>query len=92
MSVLMRLARHPYQHDNCTGHNEGLQGLVQLVSIVLLCGIIMDIVQVAKLVRQMMAPDPGSRPTAREVLRSELVPPAVGDEQLTDLLRSLPDR
>ena len=48
--------------------------------------------QVAVLIRTLMARDSASRPTARQVLRSELVPPAVGDEQLTDLLRSLPDR
>lgn len=39
-----------------------------------------------------MAADPAHRPSAREVLRSELLPPTVGDEQLTDLLRSLPDK
>lgn len=39
-----------------------------------------------------MAPNPDDRPSAREVLRSELLPPTVGDEQLTDLLRSLPDK
>ena len=48
--------------------------------------------QVAKLVRWLMAPNPADRPTAREVLRSEVLPPAVGDEQMVDLLRSLPDK
>ena len=44
------------------------------------------------MVRWLMAPNPDDRPSAREVLRSELLPPTVGDEQLTDLLRSLPDK
>ena len=44
------------------------------------------------MVRWLMAADPAHRPSAREVLRSELLPPTVGDEQLTDLLRSLPDK
>ena len=48
--------------------------------------------QVARMVRWLMAPNPDDRPSAREVLRSELLPPTVGDEQLTDLLRSLPDK
>ncbi|CAL8462314.1 g1847 [Coccomyxa elongata] len=47
--------------------------------------------QVARLIRWLTAANPADRPTAREVLRSELLPPTVGDEQLTDLLRSLPD-
>jgi len=47
---------------------------------------------VAKLVRWLMAANPDDRPSAREVLRSEMLPPTVGDEQLTDLLRSLPDK
>lgn len=38
-----------------------------------------------------MAPKPADRPTAREVLQSDLLPPRVQDEQLKDLLRSLPD-
>ena len=46
---------------------------------------------VAQLVRWLMAPSPAERPHAVEVLRSELLPPTVGDEQLQDLLRSLPD-
>ena len=36
--------------------------------------------------------NPAQRPSAMEVLRSELLPPSVADEQLTDLLRSIPDR
>lgn len=48
--------------------------------------------QVAPLIRWLTAQNPADRPTAREVLRSELLPPTVGDEQLTDLLRSLPDK
>ncbi len=48
--------------------------------------------QVARLIRWLTAANPADRPTAREVLRSELLPPTVGDEQLTDLLRSLPDK
>ncbi|KAK9906778.1 hypothetical protein WJX75_007809 [Coccomyxa subellipsoidea] len=47
--------------------------------------------QVARLIRWLTAVNPADRPNAREVLRSELLPPTVGDEQLTDLLRSLPD-
>eukprot|EP00798_Chlamydomonas_sp_ICE-L_P001600 gene1601-32989_t len=46
---------------------------------------------IAKLVRWLMSPNPAERPTAREVLRSDVLPPRVGDEQLQDLLRSLPD-
>ena len=48
--------------------------------------------QVARLIKWMTAADPLLRPSAREVLRSDLLPPTVGDEQLTDLLRSLPDK
>lgn len=44
------------------------------------------------MVRWLMATNPDDRPSAREVLRSEVLPPTVGDEQLTDLLRSLPDK
>eukprot|EP00955_Chlamydomonas_euryale_P113661 366229-Chlamydomonas_euryale.AAC.14 len=47
--------------------------------------------KVAALIRQLMAPNPADRPSAREVLRSELLPPRVEDEQLEALLRSLPD-
>lgn len=48
--------------------------------------------QVAELIRWLTAANPRDRPSMREVLRSELLPPTVGDEQLTDLLRSLPDK
>ena len=46
----------------------------------------------AELIRWLTAANPRDRPSMREVLRSELLPPTVGDEQLTDLLRSLPDK
>ena len=49
-------------------------------------------VQVAELITWLTAANPRHRPSMREVLRSELLPPTVGDEQLTDLLRSLPDK
>ncbi len=48
--------------------------------------------QVARLIRRLIAANPAERPSAREVLRSELLPPTVGDQQLADLLRSLPDK
>lgn len=38
--------------------------------------------QVAALVRWLMAPNPAQRPTAAEVLASDVLPPLVGDEQL----------
>lgn len=38
-----------------------------------------------------MSPKPADRPTARQVLTSDLLPPRLEDEQLKDLLRSLPD-
>jgi hypothetical protein len=38
-----------------------------------------------------MSPKPSDRPSAREVLRSDLLPPLVEDEQLKDLVRSLPN-
>jgi len=47
--------------------------------------------QAAALIRWLLSEADAGRPTAREALRSELLPPTVGDEQLTDLLRSLPD-
>lgn len=47
--------------------------------------------QVAKLIRWLMSPNPSERPAARELLRSSMLPPEVGDEQLVDLLRSLPE-
>ena len=49
-------------------------------------------VQVAELIAWLTAANPRHRPSMREVLRNELLPPTVGDEQLTDLLRSLPDK
>ena len=44
------------------------------------------------MVRWLMAANPADRPSAREVLRSEVLPPTVGDDEITDLLRSLPDK
>lgn len=38
-----------------------------------------------------MSPKPADRPTAREVLQSTFLPPRVEDEQIKDLIRSLPD-
>jgi hypothetical protein len=38
-----------------------------------------------------MSPKPADRPSAREVLQSDLLPPVVEDEQLKDLVRSLPN-
>ena len=52
----------------------------------------LDVQQVARLIGELTAHDPAQRPTAKEVLRSELLPPTVGDQQLADLLRSLPDK
>ena len=46
---------------------------------------------VAKLISWLLSPDPASRPTAQEALKSSLIPATIGDEHLTDLLRSLPD-
>ena len=48
--------------------------------------------QAARLVRWLTQRNPAQRPSAVEVLRSELLPPSVADEQLTDLLRSIPER
>lgn len=48
--------------------------------------------QAARLVRWLTQGNPAQRPSAVEVLRSELLPPSVADEQLTDLLRSIPER
>ncbi|KAK9831407.1 hypothetical protein WJX81_002476 [Elliptochloris bilobata] len=47
--------------------------------------------QAARLVRWLTQHNPAERPSAVEVLRSELLPPSVADEQLTDLLRSIPE-
>ena len=44
------------------------------------------------MIRWLMASNPADRPSAAELMRSPLIPPAVGDEQLDDLLRSLKDR
>lgn len=41
--------------------------------------------------RWLMSPKPADRPSARQVLTSDLLPPRLEDEQLKDLLRSLPD-
>eukprot|EP00878_Enallax_costatus_P033110 GHUV01036497.1.p1 GENE.GHUV01036497.1~~GHUV01036497.1.p1 ORF type:complete len:129 (+),score=34.58 GHUV01036497.1:666-1052(+) len=41
--------------------------------------------------RWLMSPKPADRPSARQVLQSDLLPPRLEDEQLKDLLRSLPD-
>lgn len=38
-----------------------------------------------------MSAKPADRPSARQVLQSDLLPPRLEDEQLKDLLRSLPD-
>ena len=46
---------------------------------------------VGKLVSWLLSPDPSSRPTAQEALKSSLIPATIGDEDLSDLLRSLPD-
>jgi translation initiation factor 2-alpha kinase 4 len=43
----------------------------------------------AALIRSLLAPDPGQRPSAAEVLSSGQLPPRVGDEHLSELLRSL---
>ena len=48
--------------------------------------------QAARLIKELTVHNPGERPTAKEILRSELLPPTVGDQQLSDLLRSLPDK
>uniref|UniRef100_A0A061SEW0 Eukaryotic translation initiation factor 2-alpha kinase 4 n=1 Tax=Tetraselmis sp. GSL018 TaxID=582737 RepID=A0A061SEW0_9CHLO len=47
--------------------------------------------KVAAMIRWLTAHSPAQRPTAADVLRSDLLPPRVGDEQLKDLLRSLPN-
>lgn len=41
--------------------------------------------------RWLISPKPADRPSARQVLTSDLLPPRLEDEQLKDLLRSLPD-
>ena len=52
---------------------------------------VLGIWQVASLIRLMMANSPAERPSARDLLRSDLLPPTVADEAVSDLLRSLPD-
>lgn len=47
--------------------------------------------QVARLIQWLMSPNPSDRPTANMVLQSDLLPRRVRDEQVSDLLRSLPD-
>ena len=47
--------------------------------------------QVASLIKLMMSHSPAERPSARDLLRSDLLPPTVADEAVSDLLRSLPD-
>ena len=43
--------------------------------------------QVASLIKWLMSANPADRPTAREVLRGDVLPPLVEDAQLNDLLR-----
>eukprot|EP00892_Ulva_mutabilis_P002759 jgi/Ulvmu1/12484/UM009_0137.1 len=45
----------------------------------------------ARLASALLAHDPSQRPTAAEVLKSHLLPASVADEQVTDILRALPD-
>jgi len=47
--------------------------------------------QVATLIKWMLRNSPSERPSARDLLRSDLLPPTVADEAVSDLLRSLPD-
>jgi len=47
--------------------------------------------EVSQLVVWLLNADPKARPTALEALRSELVPATIADDQLDNLLRSLPD-
>ncbi|KAJ9528211.1 hypothetical protein QJQ45_014190, partial [Haematococcus lacustris] len=46
---------------------------------------------ITHLIRWLMSSNPHDRPSAREVLASGLLPPRVQDEQVGDVLRSLPD-
>ena len=46
---------------------------------------------IAKLVLWLLSSHPANRPSAKELLRSDYLPPRVGDEQLQDLIRSLED-
>eukprot|EP00890_Picochlorum_soloecismus_P000147 jgi/Picsp_1/1132/NSC_04613-R1_non-specific serine threonine protein kinase len=45
----------------------------------------------AALASWLLQNDPAKRPTAHEALKSNLIPTTIGNEQLSDLLRSLPD-
>ncbi len=47
--------------------------------------------EVGQLVSWLLSAVPTARPTALEALRSELVPATIADDQLDNLLRSLPD-
>ena len=47
--------------------------------------------EVGQFVGWLLNADPSARPTAQEALRSELVPATIADDQLENLLRSLPD-
>lgn len=49
------------------------------------------VLQVASVIRWLMAYNPSQRPSAKQLLQSTMLPSAVGDEQLNDLLRSLPE-
>lgn len=46
---------------------------------------------VTALIQWLLHRNPSERPTAQEALRSQLIPASVGDDQLTDLLRALPE-
>jgi len=45
----------------------------------------------ALLIRLLLRPDPATRPSAAEVLGAALLPPRVGDELLSELMRSIGD-
>ena len=47
--------------------------------------------EVGQFVAWLLNADPAARPTALEALRSELVPATIADDQLENLIRSLPD-
>ena len=46
----------------------------------------------ARLVSWLLAPNPGDRPTAADILASDLLPPVLEDEAVSALVRSLPDQ
>ncbi|CAM6107497.1 unnamed protein product [Calypogeia fissa] len=48
-----------------------------------------EFVQQATLIRWLMAPNPTERPSAAQVLRSELLPPRMENESLNDILRTI---